>query len=99
MIKSSTIKVTFNGETKRIQTPTNYENLLALTKASFPQSEAAQREKNTPFKFFFLDEEHELISISTQTDFDDNCEYIQVAFAPADQDGKVPSLIYSDSAS
>ena len=98
MIKSSTIKVTFNGETKRIQTPTNYEDLLASTKASFPQSDAAQKEQNTPFKFFFLDEERELISISTQADFDDNCEYIQVAFAPEDPAGKAPSLIYSDSA-
>ena len=44
------------------------------TQASFPQSPQASL-----YKFYFLDEEHELISISSQDDFDDNKEYIQVA--------------------
>ena len=76
MIKSNIIKVTFNGETKRVQTPANYQELLAATQASFPQ--APKSNQQMQFKFFFLDEEQELISISSQDDFEDNCEFIQV---------------------
>ena len=72
--------------------------LIAATQASFPQSPQASL-----YKFYFLDEEHELISISSQDDFDDNKEYIQVAQGQLeDQQAKttaLPSLIYSDSAS
>ena len=72
--------------------------LIAATQASFPQSPQASL-----YKFYFLDEEHELISISSQDDFDDNKEYIQVAQGQLeDQQARataLPSLIYSDSAS
>jgi len=88
MIKT-TIKVTFSGETKRVQAPGSYQELFSATQASF-QIDHSQA---VSFKFFLLDEDQELISISSQDDFADNVDYLQ-----CDSQKAVPSLIYSDSA-
>ena len=37
-MKNVTIKVTYNGETKRVQPPASYQELLASTQTSFPES-------------------------------------------------------------
>ena len=60
-------------------------------KRSFPAITAI--EDQTQYKFFFLDEDQEFISISSQEDFNDNREYILVS--PEAQQS-IPALIYSD---
>ena len=104
MQRAGTIKVTYNGETKRVRTPDNYQELLQFTQANFPNAESSTQ---SPFKFFFFDEDNELISISSQDDFDDNCEFIQVVSNQSmnlmndpmqSSRISVPQLIYSDSA-
>ena len=89
-----TIKVTYNGETKRVVTPNTFEELLFATKASFGID--AQAMCHNQFKFYILDEENELISISSQDDFIDNSEYVHTT---SDDPGQfVPSLIFSSNA-
>jgi len=58
------IKVCFNGETKRIKATESYESLLRLSKEAF----GADLEKVWPVKFYYLDDENELISINSQSD-------------------------------
>ena len=91
------IKVTFAGETKRIQAPESFEELVKATRLSFPQ----MGEGVIGYKFYLRDEEQELISISSQDDFDDNSDYILVDSAQAANESArvTPTLIYSDSAS
>ena len=74
---NSHIKVTYNGETKRVQPPDSYQELLDAMKRSFPAIIAI--EEQAQYKFFFLDEDQEFISISSQEDFNDNREYILVS--------------------
>ena len=76
MNNSSHIKVTYNGETKRIQPPDSYQELLDAMKRSFPA--VIGIDPHGQYKFFFLDEDQEFISISSQEDFNDNREYILV---------------------
>jgi hypothetical protein len=56
------IKVAFQGETKRIKMTDSYESLCQQTLKSF--GAAVQ-----PIKFYYLDDEKELISINSQSDF------------------------------
>ena len=60
-------------------------------KRSFPAIIAI--EDLVQYKFFFLDEDQEFISISSQEDFNDNREYILVS--PEAQQA-IPALIYSN---
>lgn len=59
------IKVSFHGETKRIKMTNSYESLALQTRDAFGQG----LEKVWPIKFYYLDDENELISISSQHDF------------------------------
>ena len=65
MQSKKTVKVTFQGETKRIKMTNSYETLAVNTKEAFGQS----LEKVSPFKFYYLDDENELISINSQNDY------------------------------
>lgn len=59
------IKVSYQGETKRIKMTNSYESLALKTRETFGQG----LEKVWPIKFYYLDDEHELISITSQPDF------------------------------
>ena len=100
MSKSGTIKVTFNSDTKRMPAPDSYQQLLETTHQLFPQAQqalAVQGQSST-YKFYFLDEDQDLIQINSQDEFNDNREYIQTDAAD-EMILTVPTLIYSDSAS
>ncbi len=61
------IKVSFQGETKRLQLTDSYESLCQQTRAKF----GAALDSLAPLKFYYLDEEIELISINSQSDFEE----------------------------
>jgi len=72
----------------------------------FPEANLGE-EVVRSYKFYFLDEDQELISISSQDDFEDNSEYIQASSAVIMGDApissmmpkvSVPTLIFSNSA-
>jgi PB1 domain len=65
MSSKKCIKVNFQGETKRIKMTNSYESLALQTRDTFDPDLA----KIWPIKFYYLDEEHELISITSQSDF------------------------------
>jgi hypothetical protein len=47
------------------------------------------------YKFYFLDEDRELITVNCQDDFDDNSDYLEVV---ENATKAVPALIYSNNA-
>lgn len=59
------IKVCFQGETKRLRMTNHYEALALQTREAFGNG----LERVWPIKFYYLDEENELISINSQSDF------------------------------
>lgn len=59
------IKVSFNGETKRFKMTNSYDALAANAKEVFGQ----ELGKVWPIRFYYLDDENELISITSQSDF------------------------------
>lgn len=61
------VKVTFLGETKRLKLSGVYQELIQRTRTAF---------KNVPqeIKFFYLDEDNEIISISSQSDYTEALE-------------------------
>jgi hypothetical protein len=65
MSSKKQIKVTCQGDTKRIKFTTSYETFTQQTRESFGQALAS----TSVIKFYYLDDENELISISNQTDF------------------------------
>ncbi len=56
----------------------------------------AQTAQNSGYKFYFLDEDRELITVTCQDDFDDNSDYLEVS---QDATKVVPALIYSNNGS
>ena len=56
------MKVSHLGETKRLKMTQDYLDLVAQTQKAFNMS------KSPAFKFYYLDEENELISINSQGD-------------------------------
>jgi len=56
------VKVSHLGETKRLKMTQDYLDLVAQTQKAFNMS------KSPAFKFYYLDEENELISINSQGD-------------------------------
>ena len=65
MSNKKCIKVCYLGETKRLKMTSSYESLALQTREVFGQG----LEKVWPIKFYYLDEENELISINSQSDF------------------------------
>ena len=65
------MKITFKGETKRIKIPESYEHLVALTRVAFSSKSGdhSSDELILQCKFFYIDEEDEIISISSEEDF------------------------------
>jgi hypothetical protein len=57
------IKVSLNGETKRLKLTTSFETLCLQTQDCF--------KLDMPIKFFYLDDERELISVTSQPDLDE----------------------------
>jgi hypothetical protein len=53
-----TVKVSFQGETKRLKLTGDYQELITRVKASWNAI-------GEPIKFFYLDEENEIISITS----------------------------------
>lgn len=64
MMNKKCIKVSHNGETKRLRHTTSYETLSYQTQESF-------RLDWQQVKFFYLDDERELISVTSQADLDE----------------------------
>lgn len=60
------MKISFNGETKRVKLITNYEQLVEQTKKAYGDQKLPET-----FKFFYLDDEQEIISINSQYDLDE----------------------------
>ena len=58
------IKICCDGEIKRLKITGSYEELIKRTRESFN----LQNMKDADFKFFYLDEEQEVISITSQAD-------------------------------
>jgi len=63
--KIKCIKVTFEGETKRLKPTDTYEKLVVMTLEKF----ANQGLTKATVKFYYLDDEQELISITSQSDY------------------------------
>jgi len=63
--RSVSAKLSHNGDTKRVKLTGAFEQLLDTTRTSF--------DKNMPSdpKFFYIDEENDLISVSSQADLDE----------------------------
>ena len=55
--------MSYNGETKRLKHTENYKELLAAAKKAFGS------QLPNDIKFFYLDEENEVISINSQADY------------------------------
>jgi hypothetical protein len=53
-----TVKVSFQGETKRLKLTGDYQELITRVKASWDGI-------SEPTKFFYLDEDNEIISITS----------------------------------
>lgn len=62
-------KIVFRGEMKRIPPAKNYEHLCKLALDSFAEP-LAKECQNKKIKFYYLDEDNELISINSQVDFE-----------------------------
>lgn len=65
MSTKKVIKVCYQGETKRLRMTNHYEALALQTRDAFGNG----LERVWPIKFYYLDEENELISINSQSDF------------------------------
>lgn len=64
MMNVKFMKVSHNGETKRLRLTTNYDSLCVKTQECFKLDLAK-------IKFFYLDDERELISVTSQADLDE----------------------------
>jgi len=58
------IKICCDGETKRLKIAGDYTELISRTRESFNK----QGMSDAQFKFFYLDDEQEVISITSQAD-------------------------------
>ena len=56
------VKVSYQGETKRLKLSGDYQELISRVQGSWPGIAE-------PIKFFYIDEENEIISITSQSDF------------------------------
>ncbi len=56
--KKTTVKVSYQGETKRLKLTGDYQELINRVKTSWTGI-------GEPIKFFYLDEENEIISITS----------------------------------
>ena len=68
-IKPKTIKVTFMGDMKRMKATTDYATLVQQTHRAFGQGAIP-----TGFKFYYLDEDSEMVSIDSQSDLEEALE-------------------------
>ena len=62
-----TVKVSFQGETKRLKLTGDYNELINRIKSAWSGV-------SEPIKFFYLDEDNEIISITSQSDFSEALE-------------------------
>lgn len=60
------LKVTYLGETKRLKMVKEYATLLSLARQAFDSQELPK-----VIKFYYLDEENEIISINSQSDLNE----------------------------
>ena len=58
MQSKKTVKVSFQGETKRLKLTGDYKELINKIKTAWPHV-------SDPIKFFYLDEDNEIISITS----------------------------------
>lgn len=59
-----TVKICCDGETKRVKISGDYSELISRTRESFGKNQMSDND----FKFFYLDDEQEVISITSQAD-------------------------------
>lgn len=67
-MQTNQVKVTFKNETKKFKRPSDFEGLLQQTIKAFGNKLPAS------FKFFYVDADHDLISISCQEDLEEALE-------------------------
>ncbi len=64
------IKITFRNETKKLRKTTEYSSLQAQAQKSFG-------DLSPSFKFYYVDSEQDIISITCQDDLDEALECMQ----------------------
>lgn len=64
-LTNTQFKVTFKSETKKFKKPNDFEGLLQQTIKAFGQSLPAH------FKFFYVDSDGDMISVSSQEDLEE----------------------------
>lgn len=62
---SKKVKVSWNGETKRLTVTNDYAALVKMTHEAFGPGLIV------PIKYFYLDDENEIISINSQSDLNE----------------------------
>ena len=65
---SALAKVTYKGDTKRVKLSGDFDELVQRTRASFSQLPVGK------LKFLYVDEENDMISVSSQADFSEALE-------------------------
>ena len=65
---SALAKVTYKGDTKRVKLSGDFDELVQRTRASFSDLPEGK------LKFFYVDEENDMISVSSQADFSEALE-------------------------
>ena len=69
--KKKCIKLTIDGETKRLKLATTFQSLVAQATEKFPD-QGLQNAKS--LRFYYLDDDQEIISISSQHDYQEALE-------------------------
>jgi hypothetical protein len=65
---SALAKVTYKGDTKRVKLSGDFDELVQRTRASFSDLPEGK------LKFFYVDEENDMISVNSQADFSEALE-------------------------
>ena len=74
------VKVSFDGETKRLKLLNDsYEDMVTRMRKAFRATTNPKVPTQNDVKFFYLDDENEIISITSQADFSEALEIEDIA--------------------
>jgi hypothetical protein len=74
------VKVSFDGETKRLKLLNDsYEDMVTRMRKAFRATTNPKVPTPNDVKFFYLDDENEIISITSQADFSEALEIEDIA--------------------
>lgn len=75
MLGKRIVKVSFDGETKRLKLQNDsYDDMVARMRKAFRATTNPKVPNANDVKFFYLDDENEIISITSQADFSEALE-------------------------